>query len=167
MWVLQMRPGFSKYMSRFCLLIHTFREFRHKNFQETQTIIGGLDWRLTVLTTPFCNQSSSARQISLKYESPPILTTIWSPTEFSIPPTKLTSCFEAKYLAMTQALSPGCNPEKTEHRLVRNGSCCFFRTQTLNDYMVYFVECNNVGINIPCIEHLGNGCSSFFPGIFP
>lgn len=70
-------------MLRFCLLIHTFREFRHKNFQKRNN-----NWCIRLAVDCPNNpilQSSSARQISLKYESPPILTTIWSPTEFRYP----------------------------------------------------------------------------------
>lgn len=119
-------------MLRFCLLIHTFREFRRKNFQE-KTIIGGLDWQLTILTIPFCNQVLLGRFL-WKPKVPQFWPPFWSPTEFRYPQQNFTSCFEAKYLAMTQALSPGCNPEK---RIIGQSetAAAFFPTQTLNDYI--------------------------------
>lgn len=120
MWVLQMRPGFSKYVK--ILPFDTY--FPWISAQKLSRKNNNWWFRLAVdyPNNPIL-QSSSARQISLKTESPPILTTILITYWISIPPTKLHLMFRGEIFGDDAGFVSWLQSWKTDHRPVRNGSC--------------------------------------------
>lgn len=140
--------------------------FGTKTFKK-KTITGGLVWRLTVLTTPFCNQVLLGRFLwNTKVHQ------FWPPFDHLLnldTPNKTHPMFRGKIFGDDAGFVSWLQSWKTEHRPVRNGSCLLPNPNTkcmVYLPIIYHTNQLNVGLNISCIEHLGNGCSTFLSQTF-